>query len=90
MGALGNLLGRAHDLNFLGERLRGEGGESEHETQKLLAVIETSQRERQRYATELGQHFFAERPRDFGSRLKSWLTAWESRTSAPLAKVLVG
>ena len=92
LGALGSLLGRAHDLNFLGERLRGDDGESEseHETQKLLAVIETNQRELQRYATELGQHFFAERPRDFGSRLKSWLTAWEGRTSAPLAKVLVG
>jgi CHAD domain-containing protein len=91
LGALGNLLGRAHDLNFLGERLRSEDGESEwqREAQKLLAVIETSQGDLQRDAAELGQHFFAERPRDFGSRLTSWLTAWDSKASPSLAVALV-
>jgi len=91
LGALGNLLGRAHDLNFLGERLRSENGESDwqREAQKLLTVIETSQKDLQRDATELGQHFFAERPRDFGSRLTSWLTAWEGRASPSLSVALV-
>jgi CHAD domain-containing protein len=91
LGALGNLLGRAHDLNFLGERVRSEDREAQWqgEAQKLLAVIETSQRELQRDAAELGQHFFAERPRDFGSRLASWLEAWEGRRSPSVAEVLV-
>lgn len=92
LGALANLLGRAHDLNFLGERLRGETGESEwqREGQNLLSGIETSQRDLQRDAAELGQHFFAERPRDFGSRLTTWLKNWESRTSPSLAEALIG
>jgi len=83
LGALANLLGRANDLNFLEERLRVEDGESEwqRESQKLLTVIEQSQSDLQRNAAELGQHFFAERPRDFGSRLASWLEAWEGRRS---------
>ena len=91
LGALGNLLGRAHDLNFLGERLRSEDGESEwqREAQKLLAVIETSQRDLQCHAAELGQHFFAERPRDFGSRLTNWLNAWEGRASPSIAVTVV-
>jgi CHAD domain-containing protein len=91
LGTLGDLLGRAHDLNFLGERLRSEDGELEwqREAQKLLTVIETSQRNLQHDAAELGQHFFAERPRDFGSRLASWLTVWEGRASPSLSVALV-
>jgi CHAD domain-containing protein len=92
LGALANLLGRAHDLNFLGDRLRGEAGDSEwqREAQKLLSGIEASQRDFQRDAAELAQHFFAERPRDFGSRLANWLKNWESRTSPSLAEALIG
>jgi len=92
LGALANLLGRAHDLNFLSERLRGEAGDSEwqREAQKLLSGIEASQRDLQRDAAELALHFFAERPRDFGSRLMSWLKNWETRTSPSLAEALIG
>ena len=91
LGSLGNLLGRAHDLNFLGERLRMEDGESlwQREAQKLLTVIETSQSNLQRDAAELGQHFFAERPRDFGARLASWLNAWEGKASPSIAVTIV-
>jgi len=91
LGTLGDLLGRAHDLNFLGERLRSEDGELEwqREAQKLFTVIETRQRDLQHDAAELGQHFFAERPRDFGSRLTSWLAVWEDRASSSLSVGLV-
>jgi CHAD domain-containing protein len=91
LGTLGDLLGRAHDLNFLGARLRSEDGELEwqREAQKLSTVIETRQRDLQHDAAELGQHFFAERPRDFGSRLTSWLTVWEGRASPSLSVALV-
>src|SRR5207253_7156361 len=43
--ALANLLGRAHDLSFLGDRLRDgdQKSEWEREGHKLLAVIEVSQ-----------------------------------------------
>lgn len=91
LAALANLLGRAHDLNFLGERLRTEDGESEwqREAQKLLIAVEASQRDLQRDAAELGQHFFAERPRDFGARLAGWLKSWETRRSPSFAEALV-
>jgi len=89
--ALGNLLGRAHDLSFLGDRLRCEDRQSEWEREghKLLAVIEVSQGDLQRGAAELAEHFFAERPRDFGGRLASWLADWENKTSPSLAEALV-
>jgi CHAD domain-containing protein len=89
--SLGDLLGRAHDLSFLGERLRNEHGKTEwqREGHKLLAVIEVSQSDLQRGAAELAEHFFAERPRDFGCRLMSWLQEWAGKSSHSLAKALV-
>jgi CHAD domain-containing protein len=89
--SLSNLLGRAHDLSFLGERLRSEHGKSEwqREGHKLLAVIEVSESDLQRGAAELAEHFFAERPRDFGSRVMSWLQEWEGKSSNSLATALV-
>ena len=89
--SLGDLLGRAHDLSFLGERLRDEDGKSawQREGHKLLAVIEVSQGDLQRGAAELAEHFFAERPRDFGSRVAGWLKDWEDETSSSLASSLV-
>jgi CHAD domain-containing protein len=89
--SLSDLLGRAHDLSFLGERLRSEHGKSEwqREGHKLLAVIEVSQSDLQRGSAELAEHFFAERPRDFGSRVLSWLQEWEGKSSHSLSKALV-
>ena len=89
--SLSDLLGRAHDLSFLVERLRNERGKSEwqREGHKLLAVIEVSQSDLQRGAAELAEHFFAERPRDFGCRVTSWLQEWEGKSSHSLAKALV-
>jgi len=89
--SLGDLLGRAHDLSFLGTRLRSEHGKSkwQREGQKLLAVIEVSQSDLQRGAAELAEHFFAERPRDFGSRVASWLQEWEGKSSHSVADALV-
>ena len=99
--AQGNLLGRAHDLSFLSDRLRGKDGSNtgrnrrdelsawEREGHKLLAVIEVSQGDLQRAAAELAEHFFAERPRDFGARVASWLEDWENKTSPSTAEALV-
>lgn len=89
--ALSSLLGRAHDLSFLGDRLRGgdQKSEWEREGHKLLAVIEVNQEDLQRGAVELAEHFFAEGPRDFGSRVASWLTDWENETAPSLAEALV-
>ena len=89
--SLGDLLGRAHDLNFLGSRLRIENGRSkwQREGQRLLSVIDAGQTDLQRSAEELAEHFFAERPRDFGARLGSWLEAWENKSSHSVAEALV-
>jgi len=89
--SLGSLLGRAHDLSFLGDRLRGgdQKLEWEREGHKLLAVIEVSQEDLQRGAAELAEHFFAERPRGFGARLASWLKDWENESAPSIAEELV-
>jgi CHAD domain-containing protein len=89
--ALSSLLGRAHDLSFLGDRLRGgnQRSEWEREGHKLLAVIEVSQGDLQRDAAELAEHFFAERPRDFGARVASWLKDWEKETAPSLVEEFV-
>ena len=89
--SLADLLGRAHDLSFLGARLPSGNGKSkwQREGQKLLAIIEVSQSDLQRDAAELAQHFFAERPRDFAARVGSWLQEWESKSSHSLAEALV-
>jgi hypothetical protein len=89
--SIGDLLGRAHDLSFLGERLRREHGKSkwQREGHRLLAIIEVSQTDLQRDAAELADHFFAERPRDFGSRVTSWLQDWQGKSSHSVAEALV-
>ena len=90
LNSLGELLGRSHDLGFLGERLRTEHGRSEwqREAQQLLAVIEASQSDLQRDATDLGEHFYTERARDFGTRIASWLDNWVDHKSPSLADAL--
>ena len=61
----------------------------QREAQKLLAVIEVSQTDLQRGAAELAERFFAERPRDFGARVASWLDDWADAKSASVADALV-
>jgi len=91
LNALGDLLGRAHDLHFLEERLRNETGRSpwQREGHTLVAVIEVSAVDLQRGAAELGERFFAERPRDFGARVATWLDDWTSGKSSSIAEALV-
>jgi CHAD domain-containing protein len=91
LSSLGDLLGRAHDLSFLGERLRQEHGRAEwqREGHKLLALIEVSQGDLQRAAAELAERFFAQRPRDFGGRIASSLDDWATAKSTSLAEELV-
>ena len=89
--AVGDLLGRAHDLSFLGDRLHQERGNSqfEREGHQLLALIESSGSDLQRAAAELAERFFAERPRDFGGRIAAWLENWIDTKSPSLAEKLV-
>jgi CHAD domain-containing protein len=88
---LGQLLGRAHDLNFLGERLRRESANTpwQREGQKLLAVVEVSENDLQRAAADLAERFFAERPREFGARLEIWLNQWIAAKASSVAAALV-
>jgi CHAD domain-containing protein len=91
LGVLGSLLGRAHDLGFLGDRLRQEKGHSqvERESHELLAVIEASATDLQRGAADLGERFFSERPREFGRRLATRLEEWSEVKSQSVAQKLV-
>jgi CHAD domain-containing protein len=89
--SIGDLLGRAHDLSFLGDRLRREHGRSEFEREghELLTLIETSGSDLQRSAIELGERFYVERPRDFGARIADWLDDWAAGKEPSLAGELI-
>jgi len=91
LSCLGELLGRAHDLSFLGERLRHERGSSvwQREGHELLAVIEASRSDLQRGAGDLAERFYAQRPRDFGGRIGAWFDNWIGSKSASVADELV-
>jgi CHAD domain-containing protein len=91
VGAVSELLGRAHDLTFLGDRLGQERGNSpfKREGHQLLALIESSGSDLQRAAAELAERFFAERPRDFGGRVAGWLDDWVNNKPPSLAGKLV-
>lgn len=90
LGAVSRLLGQAHDLSFLGERLRDEDAEApvRREAGKLLGVVETGEGQLRRGAAELGEHFFIERPRDFGKRIAEWLEDWRENRTPSLAEEL--
>ena len=89
--AVGELLGRAHDLTFLGDRLRRDEEPNgwQKEGNKLLAVLEVSQNDLQRAAADLAERFFVERPRDFGERVDTWLNEWTAARSSSVAEALV-
>jgi CHAD domain-containing protein len=91
LSSLGELLGRAHDLSFLGDRLRQERGHSawQREGHELLALIEASQSDLQRGAADLAERFYAQRPRDFGARIAAWLDDWVAAKSPSVADALV-
>ena len=91
LNALGDLLGRAHDLSFLADRLRQEHGNGawQREGHDLLAIIEASQSDLQRGAADLAERFYSEWPRDFGSRIATWLDAWVVAESPSVANALV-
>ena len=91
LGSLGDLLGRAHDLDFLAERMRQEPDETtwQREGHELLAVIEASQSDLQRGAGDLAERFYSERPRDFGARVGAWLERWAVTDSPSKANTLV-
>jgi CHAD domain-containing protein len=89
LGAVSRFLGQAHDLNFLGERLRDQDAEGQREAAKLLGVVKKGEGQLQRGGVELGEHFFVERPRDFGKRIAEWLEDWQQNRTPSLAEELV-
>jgi hypothetical protein len=90
LGAVGRLLGQAHDLNFLRARLRDQDLKArwQREAEKLLGMAEAVEGELQRSAAELGEHFFIERPRDFGKRISEWLEDWQQNRAPSMAEEL--
>ena len=89
LGAVSRLLGQAHDLSFLSERLRNQDAEEQREAGKLLGVVDAGESKLRRGAAELAEHFFIERPRDFGKRITEWLKDWRQNRTPSLAEELV-
>ncbi|HEY2103516.1 MAG TPA: CHAD domain-containing protein [Chthoniobacterales bacterium] len=90
LGSLAEVLGRSHDLHFLGERLRrDDSNPSPAEAHALVAVIEKSELELQKRSVDVAAHFFDERPKDFGNRLGGWLLEWIKGEAPTVADALI-
>lgn len=68
---LGDQLGHAHDLSFVGQRLQGIGSEGKRASRALQAVIEAREKDLWRAALALAEHFYALKPRKFSAQLAS-------------------
>jgi hypothetical protein len=55
----------------------------------LLGVIEASEADLQQDAADLAEHFYAERPGDFGNQIATWLEEWCGTKSDSVADALV-
>jgi CHAD domain-containing protein len=88
---LGHLLGRVHDLVFLGDRLRLERSESHwgKQDEELLSLIENSEGELQRDGIEIAERFFAERPSKFAVHLDEWFKDWHRPKKSCVAEALI-
>jgi CHAD domain-containing protein len=73
-------LGNAHDLAFLGERLRRlESSEEGSSTESsFFELIELREKELQLRAAILAEKFYAEPAKDFGRHISEHLTHWEA------------
>jgi CHAD domain-containing protein len=72
---LSELLGDHHDLAVLREDLH-DRRLGDEETQALAAAIDRRQEELAGEALALGRRLYAERPQDFGRRLRRYWQAW--------------
>lgn len=79
---LGDLLGREHDLTVLAEsiRERNPGGTAE----EFLRLLDQRARELQGIARALGERIYAEQPKIFIGRLRTWWEVWKEEQPAEL------
>ncbi|MBA2242474.1 MAG: CHAD domain-containing protein [Chthoniobacterales bacterium] len=80
-------LGNAHDLAFLGERLRKlETGAEERSTARaFFELIGLREKELQLRAATLAEKFYAERVTDFGKRISRRLAGWEEQQAGTIS-----
>jgi len=91
LDVMGTLLGHAHDLSFLRARLLTGAGKAtwQRQAEELGGVVETSEEDLRCKALDLAEHFFAERPRDFGAHVREWLGNWGRKEKPSLAEQLL-
>ena len=75
--AIGQYLGQVHDLTFVADRLSTIGAARKHGDRILNALVDSREKELERTAIALGEHFYAERPRQFARRVASYFSEWE-------------
>lgn len=76
---LTELLGNAHDLGFLEQRLikHSKKGEDDRAAEALSELIGLREKELQRTAAALGKRFYAEKPKAFARRISEYFEEWE-------------
>jgi CHAD domain-containing protein len=75
--AIGQYLGQVHDLAFVAERLASMGCGRKQGDRILNALVDSREKELEHTAIALGERFYAERPRQFASRLARYFSEWE-------------
>jgi len=86
---LAERLGSAHDLAFLLDRLRKlepAGQEDARRASRLFELIELREKELQLRAAVLGEKFYAERAKDFATRISGYLLAWKAAQGDGIAE----
>jgi CHAD domain-containing protein len=74
---IGQYLGEVHDLAFVAERLSSIGKRKQGD-RVLNGLLEARATELERTAIALGERFYAERPRQFASRISQYFSEWET------------
>ena len=86
LNKLGERLGHAHDLCFVGERIQSIAGvtASKRGTRALAALLETREKDLWRSALALGEQFYAVRPKEFSAQIAHHFNEWErAKTRKP-------
>ncbi len=87
---LGEHLGHANDLHFVGDRIDAMAGASARKrgSPALGGLIDSREKDLRRTALALAERFYAERPREFSARVAAYFQDWERvklRNAARLA-----
>ncbi|MGI9087046.1 MAG: CHAD domain-containing protein [Chthoniobacterales bacterium] len=87
---LGERLGHAHDLHFLGDRIEAMvgAGARTRRSQRLAGLIDSREKDLYSTALALAERFYAEPPNEFAARIAGYFRDWERVKRAKATELL--